>query len=92
MIENDGGTQIFTMLTEVYKEDISHVHGMELIHPVRQLYYRDCSEKNAGERQMNQDNVNLAERLITQAKKAVELIKDEISDQLYDKLCSTITM
>ena len=92
MIENDGGTQIFTMLTEVYKEDISHVHGMELIHPVRKLYYRDCSEKNAGERQMNKDNVNLAERLITQAKKAVELIKDEISDQLYDKLCSTITM
>ena len=65
---------------------------MELIHPVRQLYYRDCSEKNAGERQMNKDNVNLAERLITQAKKAAELIKDEISDQLYDKLCSTITM
>ena len=41
---------------------------------------------------MNKDNVNLAERLITQAKKAVELIKDEISDHLYDKLCSTITL
>lgn len=41
---------------------------------------------------MNKDNANLAERLITQAKKAAEAIKDEISYQLYDKLCSTITM
>ena len=38
------------------------------------------------------DNTNLEERLITQAKKAAELIKDEISIQLYDKLCSTIIM
>ena len=41
---------------------------------------------------MNRDNADLAERLITQAKKAAELIKDEISSQFYDKLCSTITM
>lgn len=41
---------------------------------------------------MNTDNENLAERLITQTQKAAELIKDVISDQLYDKLCSTITM
>lgn len=41
---------------------------------------------------MNKDNVNLAERLIAQAKKAAELIKDDISDQFYDKLCSTIAM
>lgn len=41
---------------------------------------------------MNRDNTNLAERLITQAKKAAELIKDDISSQFYDKLCSTITI
>jgi len=41
---------------------------------------------------MNRDNTSLEERLITQAKKAAELIKDEISSQFYDKLCSTITM
>jgi len=41
---------------------------------------------------MRIDNTNLEERLIIQAKKAAELIKDEISIQLYDKLCSTITM
>lgn len=41
---------------------------------------------------MNKDNTNLAERLITQAKKAAELIKDDISSQFYDKLCSTITI
>ncbi len=44
------------------------------------------------EKKIDKDNINLAERLITQAKKAAEAIKDEISDQLYDKLCSTITM
>ena len=38
------------------------------------------------------DNKNLEERLIAQAKKAAELIKDEISTQFYDKLCSTIAM
>lgn len=43
-------------------------------------------------RKMNRDNVNLAERLITQAKKAAELIKDEISVLCYEKLCSTITI
>jgi len=32
------------------------------------------------------DNTNLEERLVTQVKKAAELIKDEISIQLYDKL------
>lgn len=41
---------------------------------------------------MDRDTVNLAERLIAQAKKAAELIKDEISVLYYDKLCSTITM
>lgn len=44
------------------------------------------------ERQMDRDTVNLAERLIAQAKKAAELIKDEISVLCYDKLYSTITM
>ena len=44
------------------------------------------------EKKIDKDNVNWAERLITQAKKAAELIKDEISSQFYDKLCSTITM
>ena len=38
------------------------------------------------------DNTNLEERLIAQAKKAAELIKDELSVQQYDKLCSTIIM
>lgn len=38
------------------------------------------------------DNTNLEERLIAQAKKAAELIKDELSIQQYDKLCSTIIM
>jgi len=38
------------------------------------------------------DNKNLEERLVTQAKKAAKLIKDEISIQHYDKLCSTIIM
>ena len=41
---------------------------------------------------MIMDHTNLEERLIAQAKKAAELIKDEISIQLYDKLCSTIIM
>ena len=41
---------------------------------------------------MIMDNTNLEERLITQAKKTAELIKDEISIQLHDKLCSTIIM
>ncbi len=41
---------------------------------------------------MNMDNANLAQRLITQARKAAELIKDEISSQFYNKLCSTIIM
>ena len=41
---------------------------------------------------MYRNNADLAQRLITQAKKAAELIKDEISSQIYDKLCSTITM
>ena len=41
---------------------------------------------------MNKDSVNLAERLIAQAKKAAELIKDEISVLYFDKLCSTITI
>ena len=38
------------------------------------------------------DNTNLEERLISQAKKAAELIKDAIPVQFYDKLCSTIIM
>ncbi len=36
------------------------------------------------------DNKKLEEILVTQAKKAAELIKDEISIKLYDKLCGTI--
>ncbi len=38
------------------------------------------------------DNTNLEERLIAQAKKAAELIKDELSILQYGKLCSTIIM
>lgn len=41
---------------------------------------------------MIMDNKKLEAILVTQAKKAAEIIKDEISIQLYDKLCSTIVM
>lgn len=41
---------------------------------------------------MIMNNKNLQKRLVTQAKKTAELMKDEISIQLYDKLCSVMIM
>ena len=38
------------------------------------------------------DYITLEEKLITQAKRAAELIKNEIPVSLYDKLCSTIAL
>ena len=38
------------------------------------------------------DYITLEEKLITQAKRAAELIKNEIPASFYDKLCSTIAL
>lgn len=49
-------------------------------------------KKRVVREEMTVDDMRLEEKLVAQAKKTAELIKNEIPIPFYDKLCSTIAM